>query len=611
MITVPVTEEGSGADEITYTVTPDGEAAREETAPVQNGRAEITVSADFKGTISIVCADNANNTSASVTVGAGLDANGIIIENHAPEIAFQAENAELLPSGEYQAAPDIAVTVADDKNNAVSGGIASVSYQINGGSGETVPHDYTASMVVHDSFTIPASEIPDGETVISVTATDHAGNSITETYTVKVLSKVTGGDNGSSGGDSGSSGSGSSGSSGSGDSGGSSSGSGESANQPQKEAGTVSKDVEKNENAPDTKLSGSEKDLADIILTEEEKAKVENGTDIRVILDIKDAQNIADSDEKAAVEKTLSENTSVQGYDVGQYLDISLYKVIGTERSAILETSKKLTVVIAVPDSLKSKDSGKPRTFAVIRVHDGAAEVLKDLDDDADTITIETDRFSAYVIVYKEGATAVKPDTDPAKSQLHSGLKAVPEGNMLQISWGSVSGADGYDVYVQYCGKKFDAESRSVVKGGKKTTFTINKVNGKAVDTKKKIKIYVVAWQQKNGKKTTLAKSLIMHIAGKDDAAYTNVKRIQVKKSSYTLEKGKDVTLAPTAVLYDKKKKQLSNNHAKEFRYLSSNQNVATVTAGGKVKAKGIGSCTIYIIARNGCSKKIQITVTE
>lgn len=191
VITVPVTEEGSGTDKITYTVTQDGGTAETKTANITGGEAKITVDADFKGTVSIVCTDKAENTSAGVTVGAGIASNGIIIEDDAPQIAFQAVNAELLNTGEYKTAPNITVTVTDDKDNAISGGIASVSYQINGGSAKTVPHDYTASMVVSDSFTIQADEItasgiPADGVVISVTATDNAGNSTTETYTVKV-----------------------------------------------------------------------------------------------------------------------------------------------------------------------------------------------------------------------------------------------------------------------------------------------------------------------------------------------------------------------------------------------------------------------------------------
>lgn len=186
VITVPVTEEGSGADNITYTETPDGGTAETKTANITDGRAEITVSADFKGTVSIACTDKAGNTSANVTVGAGIASNGIIIEDNAPQIAFQAGNAERLPSGEYKTVPDITVTVTDNKDNAVSAGIASVSYKIGNGSEKTVAHDYTTGMVVNDSFTIPAGEISAGETEITVTATDNAGNSNPQRYTVKV-----------------------------------------------------------------------------------------------------------------------------------------------------------------------------------------------------------------------------------------------------------------------------------------------------------------------------------------------------------------------------------------------------------------------------------------
>ena len=430
--------------------------------------------------------------------------------------------------------------------------------------------------------------------------------------------------------------------------------------------GNVSKDVEKDEKAPDTVLSDSAEKLADIILTDEEKAQVENGTDIRFILEVKDAADTVNSSDKAAVQEALSGNTSVKGFSVGQYLDISLFKIIGTDRSAISQTSKKLTIVIDVPDSLKGKDSGKARTFAIIRVHDGVAEILEDLDTADDTITIATDRFSAYAIVYKEAGSGgdvspsptpdggntpspipdgdgntpsptpvggntpsptpddgIKPTPAPEekpkqasgkekrKAELHSGLKAVQTGKELHIPWGRVSGADGYSVYVQYCGKDFSAKSLNQVKSGKKTKITVKKVNGKKLDTKKNFKLYVVAWQWKDGKKKTLAKTIIIHVAGKDSVSYTNVKKIQVKKSSYTLKKGGTVTLHPKAVLYDKRKKQLSSAHCNEFRYLSSNQKVATVTAGGKVKAKGTGECTIYVFARNGCKRKIKIKVKK
>lgn len=184
-VTVPVTEEGSGADEITYTVTPTGAAGSKKTAAIANGKAQITVSADFKGTITIACTDKAGNTSAGVTVGAGLNAAGIIIEDNAPQIAFLVNNGAVSAEA-YNSAPDITVTVTEDKDNAISGGIASVCYQI-GNSGETeIQQNFTASMKTSAAFTIPAAQIPNGDTKITVKAVDHAGNMATATQTIRV-----------------------------------------------------------------------------------------------------------------------------------------------------------------------------------------------------------------------------------------------------------------------------------------------------------------------------------------------------------------------------------------------------------------------------------------
>ena len=71
-----------------------------------------------------------------------------------------------------------------------------------------------------------------------------------------------------------------------------------------------------------------------------------------------------------------------------------------------------------------------------------------------------------------------------------------------------------------------------------------------------------------------------------------------------------DVYLNGTwVVLVDAKKKQLSDSHAKQFRYASSNTKVATVNANGKITAKKKGTCYIYVYAKNGYAKKIKVTV--
>lgn len=62
-------------------------------------------------------------------------------------------------------------------------------------------------------------------------------------------------------------------------------------------------------------------------------------------------------------------------------------------------------------------------------------------------------------------------------------------------------------------------------------------------------------------------------------------------------------------VLVDKAKKQLSDAHAKELRYKSTDTSVASVSKKGKITAKGKGSCIIYVYARNGYAREIRIVV--
>lgn len=187
VITVPVTEEISGAGEISYTVKQEGGQSEAATASLKNGEAEITFEKNFKGTITITCTDAAGNTSDSVTVGA--DGGGVIAEDHAPGISFAVGNSEI-SENYYANAPDISVSVTDDRTEGdesiISGGIASVTYKVGRRSEKAVDHDYLSAMVTEDSFIIPAAELPAGETPITVMATDHAGNTAEGTVIVKV-----------------------------------------------------------------------------------------------------------------------------------------------------------------------------------------------------------------------------------------------------------------------------------------------------------------------------------------------------------------------------------------------------------------------------------------
>ena len=161
--------------------------------------------------------------------------------------------------------------------------------------------------------------------------------------------------------------------------------------------------------APAAAIATPQEKLEDAVLTAEEKQRKAGGADIRIELDVKAVAAEAAAADRAVVETALKGSVA-KGYTLGQYLAISLYKVAGDSRTAVTETQGKITVRIDVPESLKNTDSTKTRTFAVIRVHEGKAQLLADLDQEADTITIETDRFSTYAVVYKDTAAGGKDD---------------------------------------------------------------------------------------------------------------------------------------------------------------------------------------------------------
>lgn len=167
-----------------------------------------------------------------------------------------------------------------------------------------------------------------------------------------------------------------------------------------KEAGRIDISVRSDGKAPYIQPALSAEEAENTLLTDGEKEQLANGTDIDIILDVKDISESVSSEDKSSTEAALN------GFTVCMYLDISLYKLIGGNRTDITETESKIAITIAVPDKPENTGGKAERTFAVIRLHNAQTELLPDLDCSDDTITIETDCFSTYAIVYKDAANA-------------------------------------------------------------------------------------------------------------------------------------------------------------------------------------------------------------
>ena len=192
---------------------------------------------------------------------------------------------------------------------------------------------------------------------------------------------------------------------------------------------------------------------------------------------------------------------------------------------------------------------------------------------------------------------------------INKGLKVSQIGNKITVSWGKVSGANRYEIYVAYCTGKFGKTPVKVVTKKGVTSVTITKLNGKKLELTKNFKVYVAAYKTVDGVKKKLGKTITAHIVGRKNKTYTNVKAIKLAKNKTTIKVGKTYKIKASVVLVDSKKKMLSDKHAATFRYASSNKKIAAVDKNGKVTAKKKGTCYVWIYAKNGYAKKVKVTV--
>ena len=193
-ITVPITEAGSGIENVSYTLIPEtGGSGTTGHATVQKASggnsadytATIYVTPDFKGRIRIAATDKAGNASDTKTIGTdGSGIQGVIVEDNAPEITFSVNGGEV--QKEYKEVPTVDVTVKDDRGNAVSAGLASVTYQIGNEAENALQEDFTTSLKTEASFSILKEMIPADGGMIIVRATDNAGNQSEKRLTIRI-----------------------------------------------------------------------------------------------------------------------------------------------------------------------------------------------------------------------------------------------------------------------------------------------------------------------------------------------------------------------------------------------------------------------------------------
>ena len=206
-------------------------------------------------------------------------------------------------------------------------------------------------------------------------------------------------------------------------------------------------------------------------------------------------------------------------------------------------------------------------------------------------------------------------DKDPTKEEIYANNIEInkeyavrPTKKGLAVKWNKVEDAEGYDVFVSSCSKKF-AKGEIINVGKDVTKIKVNKIKGKKMNLKKNYKVLVKAYRTINGKKTYIAKSIVGHIVGKKNKKYSNPVKIKLEKSKFTLKVGEKVKIKGKVILKNKKKKQLSNKHARRLRFKVADAKVAKVSKYGNVTAVSKGTTTVYVYARNGLAKEVKVTV--
>lgn len=187
----------------------------------------------------------------------------------------------------------------------------------------------------------------------------------------------------------------------------------------------------------------------------------------------------------------------------------------------------------------------------------------------------------------------------PAQSTTALRLQGTAAKTSIKMKWNAVPEADGYVIYGNNCSQK--------------TVKQIGVVTGKTLSwTQKKLKKnsqnhYIVkAYKVVDGKQFFIQTSNEIHLVTKG-GKYTNVKKLKSSASKVTLKKGKKKALKIKQTYAEKNKTLVK--HMKSLSYTTSDQTVATVTKKSVVKAKGKGSCYIYITANSGVYTKVKVTV--
>lgn len=153
------------------------------------------------------------------------------------------------------------------------------------------------------------------------------------------------------------------------------------------------------------------------ILTDEQLKRVAEGAtvNLKISANIVKASDLS-AEDSDNIQKGVDEyKKDKPGLNIAGYLDISIYLQMDDEDwSYVSNTNKPVELVVTVPESMR----GLSDNYYLLRLHDGQTTLFSDNDDDPNTITVSTGKFSIYVVMYDSEAAAEIEKTEKKELNL-------------------------------------------------------------------------------------------------------------------------------------------------------------------------------------------------
>lgn len=167
-------------------------------------------------------------------------------------------------------------------------------------------------------------------------------------------------------------------------------------------SGNIKTEVKRDDHAPKTELKTTKSEMIQLLASADELSKVANGDALNIWLEVRDASDlISDTSKQQIAQK-------IEGYQIGQYIDISLFKQLRSASAStqITDTQKPIIIDVVITEDLLNNNTSIKRTYYIVRNHEGTVEILETTQN-GNTLTFSTNQFSDYAIVYKDVQTNV------------------------------------------------------------------------------------------------------------------------------------------------------------------------------------------------------------